>query len=64
MGLGGIAGASTVILVWIAGMFKISVPPEVAAAVTVLTTGGVAYFAHGGREVHMNNGPETSETSK
>lgn len=32
----GAAGAVTVVLVWVAGMFGVDVPPEVASAVTVL----------------------------
>lgn len=32
----GAAGAATVVLVWVAGMFGVDVPAEVAAAATVL----------------------------
>jgi hypothetical protein len=32
----GIGGSVAVVLVWLAGMFGIEVPPEVAAAVTTL----------------------------
>lgn len=38
------AGALTVVLVWVAGLFGLGVPPEVASAVTVLLTAGTAYI--------------------
>ena len=38
------AGAATVLLVWIAGLFGLEVPPEVAAAATVLLTAGAGYL--------------------
>lgn len=37
------AGAATVVLVWIVGLFGLAVPPEVASAVTVLLAAGAAY---------------------
>lgn len=39
----GTAGAVTVVLVWIAGMFGLEVPPEVASAVTTLIAAGAVY---------------------
>ena len=42
------AGAVTIVLVWIAGMIGIEVPPEVASAVTVLIGFGVAYLVPDG----------------
>jgi len=33
---GGAAGALTVLVVWILGLYHVSVPPEVASAITVL----------------------------
>lgn len=33
---GGLAGAATVILVWVASLAGLSVPPEVASAVTTI----------------------------
>jgi hypothetical protein len=41
---GGAAGALTVILVWVARLIGLDVPPEVAAAVTLLLTSGAAYL--------------------
>jgi hypothetical protein len=41
------AGAATVLLVWIAGLFGLEVPPEVAAAATVLLTAGAGYLWRG-----------------
>lgn len=41
------AGAATVVLVWLVGLFGLVVPPEVAAAVTVLLTGAVGYLKRG-----------------
>lgn len=35
---GGAAGAVTIMVVWIAGMFGLEVPPEVASAFTVLVS--------------------------
>lgn len=39
-----IAGAVTVILVWIAGLFGLDVPPEVASAVTALIAFAAGYI--------------------
>lgn len=42
---GGIAGAITVVLVWIASaVFKVDIPPEVASAITVIVGFIVAYL--------------------
>lgn len=41
---GGAAGAVTVMVVWIAGMFGIDVPPEVASSFTVLVSFLAAYI--------------------
>jgi hypothetical protein len=41
---GGAAGAVTVVLVWVAGMFGVGVPPEVASALTVLISTGAGYL--------------------
>lgn len=41
---GTVAAASTILLVWIAGMFGLDVPPEVASAVTTLITAGTVYM--------------------
>lgn len=38
------AGAATIVLVWIVGMFGVDVPPLVASAVTVLLTAGTGYL--------------------
>lgn len=38
------AGAATILLVWIAGLLGLAVPPEVASAVTVLLAAGAAYL--------------------
>jgi hypothetical protein len=40
----GAAGALTVVLVWVVGMFGLEVPEEVAAAVTALLATGAAYL--------------------
>lgn len=37
----GIGGSVSIVLVWIAGMFNLEVPPEVASAVTTI----VAFFS-------------------
>lgn len=39
-----LSGALAVVLVWAAGMADVTVPPEVAAAVTVILSAGAAYF--------------------
>jgi len=39
-----VAGAVTVLLVWIAGLFHLQVPPEAAAAVTVLLSAATGYL--------------------
>jgi hypothetical protein len=41
---GAVAGAVSIILVWLAGLFGLEVPPEVAAAVTVVLGAGTAYL--------------------
>lgn len=41
---GGAAGAASIVLVWILGQAGISVPPEVASALTVLLGTGAAYL--------------------
>lgn len=41
------AGAATILLVWIAGLSGLAVPPEVASAVTVLLAAGTAYLKRG-----------------
>jgi hypothetical protein len=41
---GGAAGAVTVVIVFIAGQFGLEIPPEVAAALTVLISTGFAYL--------------------
>ena len=44
---GGAAGAVTVVLVWIASLCNLPVPPEVASAVTVLISTGAGYLKKG-----------------
>lgn len=41
---GGAAGAVTVVLVWVAEMFGLEVPAEVASAVTVLISTAAGYL--------------------
>jgi hypothetical protein len=41
---GGVAGALTVLVVWILGMFHVQVPPEVASALTVILSFFASYF--------------------
>jgi hypothetical protein len=41
---GGAAGAVSIILVWVAGLFGLEVPAEVASAFTVLLSSAAAYF--------------------
>lgn len=41
---GGLAGALTVVLVWIAGMFNVDVPPEVSSAITTLIAGAAVWL--------------------
>lgn len=40
---GGVAGAVTIVAVWIAGYFGVAVPPEVASAITVLVSFAAGY---------------------
>ena len=40
----GVAGSLTILLVWIAGLFGVEVPPEVASAFTVLVSFVAGYF--------------------
>lgn len=41
---GGLAGAITVVLVWIAGTAGVDVPPEVASAFTTIISVGVGWL--------------------
>lgn len=41
---GGLAGAVTIILVWVAGLCGLDVPPEVASAFTLIVATGTAYI--------------------
>lgn len=41
---GATAGAVTIIAVWVAGLFGLDVPPEIASALTVLLTSATAYL--------------------
>ena len=41
---GGLAGALTVVLVWIAGMFNVDVPPEASSAITTLIAGAAVWL--------------------
>lgn len=41
---GGVAGALTIVLVWVAGQFGLDVPPEVASAFTVLVSFAAGYL--------------------
>lgn len=40
----GVAGAVTVLIVFVLGMFGVPVPPEVAASMTTLIMFGAGYF--------------------
>jgi hypothetical protein len=44
---GATAGAATILLVWVAGLLGLDVPPEVASAVTALLAAGTAYLKRG-----------------
>jgi CBS-domain-containing membrane protein len=39
-----VAGALTLVLVWILGLFNVEVPPEVAAALTVVLGAAAGYL--------------------
>lgn len=41
---GGVAGAVTVVLVWVAGLAGLDVPAEVASAFTVIVSFAAGYF--------------------
>lgn len=42
---GALAGAVTVILVWVAGLAGVEIPPEVASAITTVLSFIAGYFA-------------------
>ena len=45
----GASGAATVVLIWIAGQFGLTMPPEVASAATTLIASLFVWFTpHGG----------------
>jgi len=41
---GGIAGSLTILVIFVANLFGIDVPPEVASAFTVIISFGAGYF--------------------
>lgn len=41
---GGLAGAVTLVVVWVAGLLGLDIPPTVAAALTVIFSSGAAYW--------------------
>jgi hypothetical protein len=41
---GGVAGALTVLVVWILGLLHVTVPPEVASALTVVISFATSYI--------------------
>lgn len=55
VGLGAAAGAVTIILVWLVGLFGLVVPPEVASAFTVLITAGVGYAVPETRSIPIDD---------
>ena len=57
---GGVAGAITVLLVWILGMFNVAVPPEVSSAFTVIISFAASYFVRERVPVAANN-PNASD---
>jgi hypothetical protein len=52
---GGVAGAVTVLLVWILGLLHLAVPPEVASALTVIISFVASYFVRQRVPVAANN---------
>ena len=42
----GVAGALVLVVVWVVGLFGLDVPPEVAAAATVVVAGVAGYVRH------------------
>jgi hypothetical protein len=53
----GVAGAGAVVLVWIAGLLGIDMPPEVAAALAVLLNFAAGYFrTEGGSKDEPDDG--------
>jgi putative flippase GtrA len=57
---GGVAGALTVMVVWILGLLHVPVPPEVASAMTVIISFVTSYFVRERVPVAANN-PNASE---
>jgi hypothetical protein len=43
----GLAGSLTILLVWIAGLFDLDVPAEVASSFTALAAAGAGYIKKG-----------------
>ena len=43
---GGIAGALTVIVAWLASLAHLAMPPDVQAALGILLTAGIGYALH------------------
>lgn len=44
MAAAGVSGALALVIVWVAGMFGVEVPPEVAAAATVIISFAAGYL--------------------
>ncbi len=44
----GFGGSLTVILIWLIGQFHVTVPPEIASAMTVVVSSALTYYVPGG----------------
>lgn len=64
VGLGGAAGAVTILLVWIVSLIGLEVPPEVASAFTVLITVAVGYLVPETRSIPVEDAQVTSVISE
>jgi putative flippase GtrA len=52
---GGVAGALTVLVVWVLGLLHVPVPPEVASALTVIISFVTSYLVRQRVPVAANN---------
>lgn len=55
VGLGAAAGAVTIIVVWVVGLFGLVVPPEVSSAFTVLVVAATGYIVPETRSIPLDD---------
>lgn len=61
---GTVAGAATLVLIYVASLFGVDVPPEVASAVTLLLSTGAGYLRREKPSAPPSTGPVIRESHR